>query len=466
MEDHGGNNFRDRIATVGEDGKRIWIFPKMPNGWFHNKRKIVSIVLLTLLFGLPHVKIAGEQALFFGILEKKFVIFGKIFWPQDMYLLAVALIIGILFVIVFTTIYGRLFCGWVCPQTVFMEMLFRKIEYWIEGDATHQKKLAKQVWNGEKIRKRLLKHSIFWILSFAIANTFLAYIIGSDQLWQIQHDPIGKHVGGLLAIAVFTTAFYLVFSRLREQVCTTICPYGRLQGVLLDKNSMVVAYDYIRGEKRAKFKKDEVRATVGKGDCIDCSLCVQVCPTGIDIRNGTQLECTNCTACMDACDQMMVAVKQEKGLIRYVSEEGIKNRTRFTWTRRVKSYTALLVLMLGVFAVLLFTRKDFQTNVTRQRGTTYQMTGDGRVSNIFEVYLLNKTRNEYKVTLRLEGSEGEIETVVEQILLPSQQEIKERFVVKLPFGAIKNGKKDLRIEVWANGKVIDHIETKFIGPSL
>ncbi len=458
--------FRDRISTVNEKGKRIWLFPKKPVGKFYNWRKIVSYVLIAFLFGAPHIKIGGEQMLLFNILERKFTIFGKVFWPQDMYLFALAIIVGIVFIILFTIIFGRLFCGWVCPQTIFMEMVFRRIEYLIEGDWTHQKKLDAAPWNREKIFKRVAKHSIFWIISFLIANTFLAYIISADELWKIQTDPLGQHIGGLISIVIFTTVFYLVFARLREQVCTTICPYGRLQGVLLDPNSMVVAYDHKRGENRAKFKKGEDRQAAGKGDCIDCNQCVHVCPTGIDIRNGTQLECINCTACIDACDHMMDSVGLEKGLIRFVSENGIKNRTRFQWTRRVKAYTALLISMMVILTVLLVTRKDFETYIMRQRGTTYQITDDGVVSNIFEINMLNKTKYDYDVKLELEGVEGTIETVVKSIKLKREAQLKERFIVKIPYTSIEDGKSIIYVKVLGNGKEIQTVKTKFIGPNL
>ena len=458
--------FRDRIATVNEKGKRVWVFAKKPKGPWYNKRKIVSYFLLAFLFAAPHIKIGGHQMLLFNLIERKFIFFGVVFWPQDMFLFALTLIVGVIFIILFTIIYGRLFCGWVCPQTIFMEMLFRRIEYWIEGDWTYQKKLDTAPWTRDKIFKRIAKHAIFWLISFLIANTFLAYIIGSDALFHIQTDPLGKHLGGLISIVLFTTVFYLVYARLREQVCTTICPYGRLQGVLLDPNSMVVAYDHKRGETRAKFKKGEDRTVEGKGDCIDCHQCVHVCPTGIDIRNGTQLECINCTACIDACDLIMETVGLEKGLVRLVSENGIKNRTPFQWTRRVKSYTFLLIGMLGVLTVLLATRNDFETYIMRQRGTTYQITNDGTVSNIYEINLLNKTKEDFEVTLKLEGNIGTIETAVKSMRLKKEAQLKERFVVKIPYAKIKEDKHILTIKVFGNGKEIQTVKTKFIGPTL
>lgn len=455
--------FRNRISTVDEKGKRVWIFPKKPKGKYYNYRKILSYVLLALLFGLPFVKVDGEPFLMFNILERKFIVFGNIFWPQDLYIFALGLIIAVVFVILFTIIFGRLFCGWVCPQTIFMELVFRRIEYWIDGDFRHQKKLREGPWNRDKIFKRVSKHAIFWIISFVIANMFLSYIIGVDELWAIVTSPVSAHLGGFIAIVVFSTVFYLVFSLLREQVCTTICPYGRLQGVLLDQNSMVIAYDYVRGENRGKFRKNEDRAAADKGDCIDCYQCVHVCPTGIDIRNGTQLECINCTACIDACDDMMEGVGLEKGLIRFVSENGIKYRTGFQWTPRVKAYTSLLAGLVITMVILLATRTDFQSKITRQRGTTFQITEDGQVSNIFEIYLLNKTRNDYEIKLELDNDHGTIETVVKDMRLAPEEELKERFIVKVPYTEVSSSEV-LYINVYGNGKKIQRVKTKFLGP--
>lgn len=460
------DEFRNRIATVGEDGKRLWIFPKKPSGKFFNYRKIVSYGLLIFLFLAPHLRVNGKQLILFNLLERKFIIFGKVFWPQDLWLFALTLIIGVVFVILFTIIYGRLFCGWVCPQTIFMEMIFRRIEYWIEGDYTHQKKLAKAPWNRDKILKKIAKHSIFWVISFLIANTFLAYIIGSDELWKIQSSPISEHLGGFIAIIIFTTVFYIVFSRLREQVCTTICPYGRLQGVLLDGNTMVVAYNYIRGENRAKFNKKEERATLGKGDCIDCNQCVNVCPTGIDIRNGTQLECVNCTACIDACDHMMDSVGLQKGLIGFQSENGIKTGTKFQWTRRVKSYTILLIVLFALLVISLLSRKDFEATIFRQRGSTFQIE-NGIVTNVFEINLTNKSSENYKIKLILDDpSKGEIEQVVKKMELNGESMLKERFIIRFPFKGVSTGREKVTVNIYGNGKLIESTDAKLIGPIL
>lgn len=456
--------FRDSITTINSDGSRNWIYAKKPGGFWYKKRQIIAYSFLALLFLIPHIKIGGEQAILLNVVERKFIFFGKIFWPQDLYLLAVTLLILIVFVVLFTIIFGRLFCGWVCPQTIFMEMVFRKIEYWIEGDWTHQKKLNNGPWTKQKIFKKTAKHIIFWLISFLISNTFLAYIIGADELWKIQTEPFNNHIVGFTAIIVFTFVFYGVFAFLREQVCTTICPYGRLQGVLTDENTMQIGYDHVRGESRGRFKKNEDRSDEGKGDCIDCKQCVNVCPTGIDIRNGTQLECVNCTACIDACDHIMEGVGLEKGLIRFVSEKGIVDRTNFIWTNRVKGYVALLIALIGLMVVMMSIRTDFDTRILRQAGSTYQTTQDGRVSNIFEVIFTNKTKNEYSISIVTDEPGIELTTATKTIELGPEKKKKERFVIKIDRNVIKGGKKVIFIDIIADGKVIDRVKVKAIGP--
>src|SRR6478736_8703426 len=340
-------SFRDTIGTIDKEGHRKYIYPKKPSGKFYDYRKWVSYFLLAILISAPFIKINGNQFMMFNVVERRFNIFGFPFWPQDFYLFVLSMIIGVVFVILFTVVFGRIFCGWICPQTIFLELVFRRIEYWIDGDRGSQMRLAKQEWNAEKIRKRAIKWTIFFIISFIIANVFLAYVIGSDKLFQLIAEGPTMHLSNFIALLIFTGVFYLVFAWFREQVCIIACPYGRLQGVLLDNKSINVAYDFVRGEKekgRAKFNKKEDRAASGKGDCIDCHQCVNVCPMGIDIRNGTQLECTNCTACIDECDSIMESVNLPKGLIRYASEDEIEKKEPFKFTARMKGYTAVLVI--------------------------------------------------------------------------------------------------------------------------
>lgn len=458
-------DFRDSISTVDQKGKRVWIYPKKPSGKFYNWRKILSYFLLALLFGMPYIKIGGEPLLLINIIEKKFVILGQIFWPQDLFIFALAMITGVVFITLFTLAFGRLFCGWVCPQTIFMEMVFRRIEYWIEGDWTHQKKLNEQPWNGEKIRKKVLKHTIFWLISFAIANTFLSYIIGYEALWTIILSGPFVNLGGFIAISVFTTVFYAVFAFMREQVCTTVCPYGRLQGVLLDNKSLVVAYDYVRGENRAKFRKNEDRQAENKGDCIDCKQCIHVCPTGIDIRNGTQLECVNCTACIDACDHMMDSVGLPKGLIKFASEDGIKNKAPFQFTTRIKVYSVLLLLLLGVLFTLILTRTDVQTTITRTRGTTFTKFEENKYSNLFDITITNKTNENMNITLKILEGNGEIKVIGDSLHLKKQDELHSKFLLIIDKKDL-DAKVNFVIGVYNGDELIEEKQTTFMGPNI
>ncbi|WP_107037689.1 cytochrome c oxidase accessory protein CcoG [Brumimicrobium mesophilum] len=461
------DEFRDSISTVDKSGKRIWVYPKKPKGFFHKWRVILSIFLIALLFAAPHIKIGGQPLVLLGILERKFVLFGQVFWPQDLYIFAFTMILMVVFIILFTVVFGRVFCGWICPQTIFMEFVFRKIEYWIEGDWTHQKKLNKQPWNANKIFKKVAKHSLFLLISFLIGNTFLAYIIGADGLWEIQTDPLSAHLGGFIAMIVFSLVFYGVFAFLREQVCTTICPYGRLQGVLLDSDSIIVAYDHVRGETRGRFKKSENRAESGKGDCIDCKQCVHVCPTGIDIRNGTQLECVNCTACIDACDDIMEAVNLPKGLIRYASESNIEGGKKFVFTKRMKSYSALLILLMLIWGLLIGTRTNFQADILKKRGSNYQQLEGGMISNIYELHLINKSNDSYEIELKLEeGLNGEIKLTKSPLHLGPEEHTKNNFIIRMNTKELERGQKKLKVIVLGDGEELLKVRTSFVGPLL
>ena len=462
-------HFRDSIGTINEEGKRSWVYPKKPVGKLYEYRKLVSYVLLIFLFGAPFIHINGNQFLMFNVLERRFNIFGFPFWPQDFHLFVIIMITGVVFVVLFTVAFGRLFCGWICPQTIFMEMVFRRIEYWIEGDRGKQMRLDKMPWNAEKLRKRSIKWSIFFVISFLIANVFLAYLIGSDRLIEYITDGPANHVGTLISLLIFTSVFYFVFAWFREQVCIIVCPYGRLQGVLLDNKSIVVAYDHKRGEKeagRAKFKKSEDRAATGKGDCIECAQCVQVCPTGIDIRNGTQLECVNCTACIDACNQMMAAVNLPKDLIRYASEENIEKKAKFTFNARLKGYTAVLVILLGVLTGMLFLRNDVEATVLRLPGQLYEHKGEDIISNVYTYKLINKTTKEIpEVHFELISHKGIIRVVShDRIQVPEQGLAEGTLFIEVDSHELEDEKEKLKIGVYSEDQLIETTTTVFLGP--
>lgn len=459
------SSFRDAISTVDKQGKRVWVYPKRPGGKFYNWRKWVSYTLLVLLFSAPFIKIGGEPLLLLNIIERKFVILGRVFWPQDTHLFLIAMITLVVFIIVFTVVYGRIFCGWICPQTIFMELVFRRIEYWIEGDHTHQRKLNNGPWTPEKIRKKLLKQAIFLFISFLIANIFLAYIIGSEALIAIITDPPSEHVGGLIGMIVFSLIFYGVFAQLREQVCTTICPYGRLQGVLLDRDSIVIAYDKVRGEGRAKFRKGEDRPALGKGDCIDCNACVVVCPTGIDIRNGTQLECVNCTACIDACDSIMDSIGYPKGLIRYASENNIVNKEKgFKWTTRVKAYTAVLGVLMVVLTGLIIIRSEVETSILRTPGMTYQDEGNGLYSNLYNYKVVNKTNRAFPIRFESKSDFARIQLVNDSSFVEKQGILEGVLFIHVHEKDLSDTKTKIEIAVFEGDKLIETVTTNFMGP--
>ncbi len=455
------SDYRDRIATIDDDGKRKWVFPRKPVGKFYNARTWFSYLLLAIMFGGPFLTLNGRPFILLNILERKFILFGMAFWPQDSYIFVLATLTFVVGIILFTVIFGRLFCGWACPQTIFMEMIFRKIEYLIEGNSNKQRKLKAQSWNAEKIGKRVLKHGIFWMISFIIANTFLAYIIGKDELFKVMTDPISEHLTGFFIILIFTSIFYFIYAFFREQVCTQICPYGRLQSVLLDDKSIVVAYDWVRGETRGKPKKN---STEELGDCIDCNQCVEVCPTGIDIRNGTQLECVNCTACIDACDTVMDKVKKPQGLIRYDSYDGISKGEKLSFTFRNMGYSVVVILLAAFFVTLLVTRSDVETTILRSYGTLYQDAGNNHFTNLFSVKVLNKTFDGMPIRLELLEPEGTLTIVGASLHVESQDRAEGAFFINLD-GAILDGTETkLEIAVYTGDRLLETVKTSFMGP--
>ncbi|HNP19820.1 MAG TPA: cytochrome c oxidase accessory protein CcoG [Fulvivirga sp.] len=456
--------FRDTMATVDEKGKRIWVYPKKPKGAFHNARIWVTIILLGTLFSGPFITINGRPFLLLNVFERKFIILGQAFWPQDFFLLALLLIIFFVFIILFTVVFGRVWCGWACPQTIFMEMVFRKIEYWIEGDANQQRKLDNGPLNAAKIRKKGLKHLIFIAIAILISHTVMAYLIGIDQLLLVVTESPSKNMAGFIGIVAFTGIFYWVFAFFREQACVTVCPYGRLQGVLLDKKSIAVMYDWLRGEPRGRLKKGVIQED--KGDCIDCKLCVHACPTGIDIRNGTQLDCVNCTACIDACDDVMLKINKPKGLIRYSSHEAIEKGMQKLFTPRVAAYSVVLVALVAILGFSLATRSDIEVTVLKVPGQLYQKTDDGQISNLYNLQFVNKTFDEVKLEVKVEDMPmAQMSKVGDgEIIVKPNASAEGVFFIKIPREKLMKAKTSLKIGIYSNGELIEETTTKFLAP--
>jgi cytochrome c oxidase accessory protein FixG len=456
--------FRDSVSTVDKEGHRLWVYPKKPKGKLTNYRMWVSIALLAFFFSAPFITINNEPLILLNILERKFILFGMLFRPQDFGLLVIGFIASVVGIVLFTAVFGRIFCGWLCPQTIFMEMVFRRIEYWIEGDWKSQMILDKEK-SFRKYARKFFKHSIFFAISFIISNTFLMYIIGANEWEKIITEPVADHTGGLFAILCFALAFYWIYAKFREQVCTTVCPYGRLQGVMLDKKSIVVAYDYKRGEGRAKIKKGEDRKLALKGDCIDCNQCVNVCPTGIDIRNGTQMECINCTACIDACNFMMKNVGLPEGLIRYDSEEGIAQGKKFRFTPRIIGYSVVMILMAGIFSFLLFTRSDIQTSMLRAPGVLFQKEANDKISNLYNVKIVNKTNKKIPLELKVLSGDAQIRMVGKNNFELKEEGVAEEIMfILMDKKDIHSIKTKLVVGVYSDGQLVEKVKTIFIGP--
>lgn len=458
-----GDAFRDSLYNVDSSGRRIGFYPKRPKGRFYRYRSYFSYLLLTIFFAAPWIKIAGEPLFLFNFAGRKFILFGSTFYPQDFLIFVIALIAIVVFVLLFTVVFGRLWCGWACPQTIFLEMVYRKIEYWIEGDAPKQRRLAKAPWTTDKIIKRTSKHSIFLLIAFLVSNTVVAYFIGIDNVVQYIQDGPAAHIMLFLVVLANTGAFYLVFSWFREQACTLICPYGRLQGVLLDDKSLQIAYDHKRGEPRGKLTRKGVAAD--NGDCIDCKQCVAVCPTGIDIRNGSQLECVNCTACIDACDTIMDKIGKPRGLVRFASYEGIEKGTKWRFAGRAIAYSGVLVILLGVLGFLMVSRTEVETNILRAPGQTYQTTESGNISNLYTIKLINKSSEQKVLTFSLDDEKGSMRMIgSDSLIVEPDGSAQGAMMVEFPPNAIRDVKNKIKITVFESGKVLETLSTNFMGP--
>lgn len=454
------------MATIAAKGnlepksKRKWVYAKKPAGQFFNYRQWFGYSLLLFLFAAPFIKLKGEPFLMFNIIERKFVIFGNVFWPQDLHIFVFGMLIAMVCVVLFTVVYGRIWCGWACPQTIFMELIFRRIEYWIEGDWQRQKKTNSQPLSTEAKVRKVIKHAIFLLISFFISNIFLSYIIGVDALWSIMTDPVSEHWVGLLSIVLFTLVFYFVFSYVREIVCTAICPYGRLQGVLMDEKTVTIAYDYKRGEPRGHRKKGDEQLI---GDCVDCNLCVQVCPTGIDIREGTQMECVSCTACIDACDTVMDKLNRPKRLIGFYSASEIEGEKTKSNGRAV-AYTVVLTLLLGVFAFLIFSRAAIDGTLLRAKGSTYHFHDDGTVTNLYSLELINKTTHHMNFELKPRDENMSVQLVNRISELAGGSTAQMSFFLVIPQDKIASYKTNIKVDVISDGKVVETMKTTFISP--
>lgn len=379
--------YRDTLYTIDSKGHRKWVYPEIIWGRFLKSRTLVAYILMAIYLVAPWVRINGEHLILLDIVERKFTFFGSVFWATDtIFLMFFLTSLGLVLFLV-TAVFGRVWCGWACPETVFLEFLFRPIERLIEGNSTQRKRLDAAPWGIEKIIRKGAKHLISAILASVIANTALAYFIGTDKLLEvISSSPMQNPA--LFGVMIFLMALMAFqFGWFREQFCTVLCPYARFQSVMLDPDSLVIGYDNNRGEPRGKKGSDV------SGDCIDCKLCIRVCPTGIDIRNGLQLECVNCAQCIDACDSIMHKIGRPLGLIRYDTERRLLGGSRHFFRPRLLIYSLFLMLYIGAFIYFLNQRSPFDFDIIREaKAGVFTESSDGKITNLFKVRISNKAK--------------------------------------------------------------------------
>ena len=457
--------FRNELASVAPDGRRRWIYARQPSGRFYRARTLLSWFLLAFLFGAPFIKVHGLPLMLLNVIERKFVFFGVLFWPQDFYLVVLIALSVIVTLVLSTAAIGRVWCGWFCPQTIFMEMLFRKIEYAIDGSAQQQLRRNRGPWNADRIWRAAVKHAIFFAISFFIANIFLSYIIGVDALWAIVTAPPSQHMAGFIAICIFSLVFFGVFARFREQACILACPYGRIMSSFIDAHTVTVTYDKTRGEPRGKVVHG-TESMAPRGDCVDCFQCVTVCPTGIDIRNGVQLECVNCTACIDACDDVMRRLKRPEGLIRLTSHEAVLTGHLHWLTTRVKAYSLVWLVLVSVVTTLVVRRPDLDVIVLRQPGTLFATLPDGSIANFYNVQVFNRSHDDHPFEIAV--VEPSVATVTPLGPLNDVQAhalTEGRILVTVPPAQVHGGAQPVRLVVRARGQILQDVRTSFVGPA-
>ncbi len=442
----------ERLATTDENGKRIYLYPEDVHGKWKNARLTVYWFLIVIYLVIPWVNFNGKQVLLFNIIEREFVFFGTSFWGHDVPLLAFVLLSFIFFIGLVTSILGRVWCGWACPQTVFIHTIFFQIERLVEGHARHRRSLDKEKMGGRKFFIKALKWLLFLLVSLIISHSFLGYFVGArNLLHMVTADPL-EHWTSFLTMLGVTGIILFDFGWFREQFCLIACPYGRFQSVMMDENSLVVAYDAKRGEPRRNtdVKKED------EGDCINCHWCVKVCPTGVDIRRGTQMECIACTACIDACDTIMEKVKKPKGLIRYSSEKELAGGTTTLFSPRVLIYGSALLFFVGIFLFTLNSTNKLSVILLRGSNTPFSV-----------VEATKDVLNHYKVEFHYNGKEhydlyftvpDKFQKEGLRLVTPripfsmdaGRKKIAHLFF-KFPSSFLKNGKRILSLEIY-NGK--------------
>jgi cytochrome c oxidase accessory protein FixG len=446
------------LPTMNLDGSRRLLRPVLTPGRFWQARRVVAYALMVIFFAIPYLEMNGRPMVLLDLPRREFTIFGYTFLPTDTLLFMLLFVSSGIAIFLLTALFGRVWCGWACPQTVYMEYLFRPLERLIEGGTSGTLALDRQ--QGFKPR-RALKYVVYAALALFLAHTFLAYFVGIERLVQwVQLSPL-EHPTAFFIMAGTTAAIFLDFTWFREQTCLVACPYGRLQSVLLDRKSVIVAYLPLRGEPRAKGRE----RTDASGDCIDCGACVRTCPTGIDIRDGLQMECIHCTQCMDACDEIMDKVGKPRGLVKYSNRCEVEGRPSGLLRPRVVLYPAALVAALGLFTYLLSTKEDTDVTLLRGTGAPYSFDADGQVVNNIRIKVTNRGREERQYRIDLADPDG-LRLVAPQNPLPVAAGAvrTEGVFVVAPANHFEDGQRSVRFRISDGGSYSAEFEYLLVGP--
>lgn len=451
------------LSTLERDGSRRWMYPRLANGYFWHIRRIVGYALIILFVSLPHIKIAGKPAILLDIAHRRFTLFGFTFLPTDTLLLALLMMTIFLTIFLLTAILGRVWCGWACPQTVYMEFVFRPIERFFDGT----KGVGGRPPERTAGMRRTLKYIVYFILSVFLAHTFLAYFVGVERLsrW-IQQSPF-EHPIPFFIMAGTTVAMMFDFCFFREQLCLIACPYGRFQSVLLDRQSLIVSYDYKRGEPRGHLTKSlPVLSNEKQGDCVDCGACVRTCPTGIDIRKGLQMECIHCTQCIDACDAIMNRLHRPMGLIRYSTQNAIDGRQK-SWLRpRLFVYPVLLTVVISAFVITLVNKKSFDVTVLRNFGMPFILAANDEVQNSMRIKLVNRIEKPLAFQLRVADRKDVMLDIKDtQIEVSGGAMVTQPVLITAPAKDFVNGEYDIKLSIQSSDGEERTVSCRLLGPS-
>ncbi len=449
---------RVALSSLRPDGKRVAIHPADVKGRFARARTIVFVALVAVYVALPWIQLGGHPAVFIDLGARRFFLFGATFNAQDVPMMVVILLgigVGLIFV---TALLGRVWCGWGCPQTVFLELLYRRVERWIMGPGEKRTRRAAGEWTLDRLWRTAVVQAIYAVFSLALAHVFLAYFVSLPRLWDMMRHTPAAHPEAFGVVAAVAIALHANFAWFREQICVVVCPYGRLQSVLIDPDSLIVGYDARRGEPRGKATRADA------GDCVDCGRCVAVCPTGIDIRNGLQMDCIACTACIDACDDIMDRLHRPRGLIRYDSQKGLRGEKKKILRPRTFAYAGVLGVGLLIASLALGRRSDHEANLLRAVGMPFVLDGE-TVRNSFTVHLVNKRSAAAELVLEADGGPGATVTLpIPRVRLESLEDRDLPVIVSVPRGGGVRG-QELHVRVRIDGEPPKReLRAKILGP--